>query len=84
MRWGVKEQHQVTVTNKSAALENLEVNGDINTAWITIRQNIKILAKESLSYCESKYHKPWFDEKCTKLVVKESRLNYSGCRKQVK
>jgi hypothetical protein len=28
----VKEQYQVTITNKSAALENLEDNGAINRA----------------------------------------------------
>jgi hypothetical protein len=30
---------------------------DINRAWETIRENIKISAKESLSYCELKKHK---------------------------
>jgi hypothetical protein len=65
----VKEQYQVTVTNKLAALENLEDNGNINRAWNTIRENIKISAKESLSYCESKHHKPWSDEECSKVVV---------------
>jgi hypothetical protein len=29
----VKEQYQVTIKNKFAALENLEYNGDINKAW---------------------------------------------------
>jgi hypothetical protein len=27
-----------------------------------IRENIKVLAKESLSYFELKKHEPWFDE----------------------
>jgi hypothetical protein len=34
----------------------------------TIRENMKILAKESIGLCESKSHKPWFDEECLKLV----------------
>jgi hypothetical protein len=35
---GVKEQYQVTIRNKFAALENLEHSG----AWANIRENIKI------------------------------------------
>jgi glycine betaine/choline ABC-type transport system substrate-binding protein len=54
----VKEQYQVTIKNKFAALENLDDNGDINKAWDTIRENIKISAKECIGLCESKYHKP--------------------------
>jgi hypothetical protein len=30
----------------------------------TIRENIKISAKDSLDYYELKKHKPWFDEGC--------------------
>jgi hypothetical protein len=33
----LKEQYQVTITNKFAALENLEDSGDINRAWDSIR-----------------------------------------------
>jgi glycine betaine/choline ABC-type transport system substrate-binding protein len=54
----VEEEYQVTIRNKFAALENLEDSGDINRAWDNIRENIKILAQERLSYCESKHHKP--------------------------
>jgi hypothetical protein len=36
------------------ALENLDDNGDINRAWETIRENIRISAKESIGLCESK------------------------------
>jgi hypothetical protein len=41
---------------------------EINSAFETIRENIKISAKESLGYFELKKHKPWFDEGCTKLL----------------
>jgi hypothetical protein len=34
-----KEQYQVTIKNKFAALENLDDNADINRAWETIREN---------------------------------------------
>jgi hypothetical protein len=40
----------------------------ISSACEMIRESIKIAAKESLSYCELKKHKPWFDQACSKLV----------------
>jgi hypothetical protein len=64
----VKEQYQVTIRNKLAALENLEDSGDINRAWDNMRENVKISAQESLGYCETKHRKPWFDEECSELV----------------
>jgi hypothetical protein len=64
----VKEQYQVTIRNKPAPLENLENNGGINRAWDNMRQNITISAQKSLSYCESRHRKPWFDEECSKLT----------------
>jgi uncharacterized FlaG/YvyC family protein len=60
----VKDQYQVTIKNKFAALENLDDNGDMNRAWETIREHIRISAKESIGLCESKSYKPWFDEEC--------------------
>jgi hypothetical protein len=48
-----KEQYQVEISNRFAALENLNAE-DINRAWETIRENIKISAKESLSCYELK------------------------------
>jgi hypothetical protein len=49
---------------------------DINGASETIRENIKISAKESLCYYELNKHKPWFDEGCSKLSDqrKQARL----------
>jgi hypothetical protein len=41
---------------------------DINRAWETITENIKISAKESQGHYELKKHKPWFDEECSKLL----------------
>jgi hypothetical protein len=38
----------VTIKNKFAALENLDDDGDSNKTWDTIRENIKISAKESI------------------------------------
>jgi hypothetical protein len=64
----VKERYHITIRNKFATVENLEDNGDINRAWDSISENNKISAQESPGYCESKQHKPWFDEECSKLV----------------
>jgi hypothetical protein len=50
-------------------LENLDTEVGINRAWETIRENIKISAREGVAY-ELKNHKPWFDERCSKLLVK--------------
>jgi hypothetical protein len=51
-----------------AASENLYAEGDVNIDWETIRENIKISAKESLGYYELKKNKPWFDEGCSELL----------------
>jgi hypothetical protein len=74
----VKEQYQVTIKNKFAALENVDDDGDINRAEETIRENIRISAKESIGFCESKAYKPWFNEKCLKLVDrrKQAKLQW--------
>jgi hypothetical protein len=37
----VKEKYQVVISNRFAALENLDESLDINTAWESIRENIK-------------------------------------------
>jgi hypothetical protein len=49
-------------------LEDLDAEVEINSAWKTIRENIKISAKESLGYFELKKHKPWFEKGCTSIV----------------
>jgi hypothetical protein len=47
-------------------------------AWETVRETLKISAKECLRYYELKKHKPWFDEGCSELVDKRKKPNYSG------
>jgi hypothetical protein len=63
-----KEQFRAEVSNRFAALEDLETEVEINNAWETIRENIKISAKQCLGYFELKKYKPWFDEGCSKLL----------------
>jgi hypothetical protein len=61
---GGKEKYRVEAPNSFASLEDLGTDIEINTAWETITENIKISAKGSLGYYELKKHKPWFDEGC--------------------
>jgi hypothetical protein len=51
------EQYSVEVSKRFAALEDLEAEVEINSAWEMIKENIKISAKESLDYCELKERK---------------------------
>jgi hypothetical protein len=53
-----KEQFRVEVSNRFAALEDLDAEVEINCAWEMIRGNIQISCKESLSYFQLKKHKP--------------------------
>jgi hypothetical protein len=47
-------------------LEYFDAEVKINSAWETIRENIKFSAKETSGYYELKKHRPWFDEECSK------------------
>jgi hypothetical protein len=38
----VRKQYQIVITNKFAALENLSDDEDINRAWDSIKENIKL------------------------------------------
>jgi hypothetical protein len=50
------------------AIENFDESVDINSAWESIRESIKTSVKESLEYHKLKHNKPWFDDKCSKLI----------------
>jgi hypothetical protein len=71
-----KEQYYVETSNRLASLENSDDELDIKRAWKTIRQNIKISAKESLSYYELKKDKLQLNKGCSKLLDqrKQSKL----------
>jgi hypothetical protein len=51
-----KEQFHVEVSNRFAALGELDAKVDINSAWETIREKIKISVEDSLGYFELKKH----------------------------
>ena len=78
----VKEKYQIEITNRFAALENLNVHEDVNRVWGNIKENIKTSAKESLGLHEWKQHKPWFDKECVDFLIRGSRLKCSGYRIQ--
>jgi hypothetical protein len=72
------EQFRVDVSNRFAALEDLDIEMEINSAWETIRENINVSAKESLGYYKLKKHKPWFDKGCSELLDqrKQAKLQW--------
>jgi hypothetical protein len=56
---------------------------EINIAWETIRENIKISAKESLSYFEIKKKKPWFDKDYSKLLDQRKQATVATNPKEI-
>jgi hypothetical protein len=71
----VEGNDHVEVSNRFAALKDLDAGVEINSAW-EIRENKNNSAKESLGFCELKKHKPWFDEACSKLVDQRKQSCY--------
>jgi len=59
---GVKEKYQIEITNRFAALKNLNGGENVSRAWENIKENIKTSAKKSLDLHKWKQHKPWFDK----------------------
>jgi hypothetical protein len=70
-----KEQYLVEISLRFAAMENLDYDVDINRAWETIRENIKISAKEGLGLSFVR---------CQNYRIKGKKLNCNGYRIQVK
>ena len=64
----VKEKYQIEITNRFAALENLNAEENVNRVWENIKENIKTSAKESLGLHEWKQHKLWFDKECVDFL----------------
>ena len=74
----VRKQYQIEITNRFAALENLNEDEDVNRIWGNIKHNIQISEKESLGMHEWKKHKPWFDEECLGFWIRGSGQKCSG------
>jgi len=49
-------------------LKNLNNIEDVNRAWVNIKENVRVSAKQSLVLYELKQHKPWFDEACLRFL----------------
>jgi hypothetical protein len=62
----------------------LDAGVEINSAWETIRENIKISAKESLGYYELRKHKKWFDEGRSKLLDQRKEANLQWLQDPIK
>jgi len=69
----VREQYQIEITNRFAALENVNDDEDENRTWENIKENIQTSAEESLSLHELNQNKPWFDEKCLGFLDRRKR-----------
>jgi hypothetical protein len=48
----------VEITNRFAALENLDESFVINGAWDSIRENTRTSSKENLGYHRLQFNKP--------------------------
>jgi hypothetical protein len=53
----------------SLQLWKIWIQVEINNAFETVGENIKILSRDSLGCCELKQHKPWFDKGFSKLLA---------------
>ena len=69
----VREHYQIEITNRFAALENLNNDEDVNRTWDHIKENIQTSAKESLGLHELNQNKPWFDEECLGFLDRRKR-----------
>jgi hypothetical protein len=80
----VKEKYQVEISNRFAALWNLNESLGINSAWESVRESSKTSAKENLAYHRLKPHKQWSNDECSKLIFQWKQTNYNGCKIQTK
>jgi len=78
----VREQYQIEITNRFAALENLNDDEDVNRTWENIKENIQFSAKESLGLHELKQNKSWCDKECLGFLDQRKRSKCSGYRIQ--
>jgi len=70
------------ISNRFAALENLNDGEEINRAWKNIKKNNKSLGKGSLGLYVSKQHKPWFDEEYVRCLNQGMQTNTQRLQNQ--
>jgi len=66
--WRLGKEYQIMISNRSAALQNLNDCKDIKRAWENIRENNKTSVKDSLGLYELRQHTPWFHEECLQFL----------------
>jgi len=54
----IREEYQIEITNRFAALENVNDEEDANRTWEKIKENIQTSAEESPDVHELKQNKP--------------------------
>jgi len=69
----VREQYQIKITNRFAALENSNDDEDVNRAWENFKENMQTSAEESLGLHELNQNKSWFDEECLGFLDQRKR-----------
>jgi len=69
----VREQYQIEITNRFAALENANDDKDVNRIWENIKENIQTSREESLGLLELNQNKPWFDQECLSFLDRRKR-----------
>jgi hypothetical protein len=80
----VKEKYHVTIKNKFATLENLKDNRDINRAWALIERTSTAQPKRVLVIVNQSIITHDLMRNVQNWLTEGSRLNYSGCRTQMK
>jgi hypothetical protein len=71
-----KGSHRLQVSNRFAALEDVDAEVENNSASETIIETTKISTKEKLGYYEMKKYKPLFEESCSNVFnqMKQAKL----------
>ena len=80
----VKKQYQIEITNRFANLGNISDDGEINRAWVNIKENIKTSTKKSLSCMNWSSINPGLMKNAYIFWIKGSRQNCNEYRIQVK
>jgi hypothetical protein len=69
----IRRKYEIEITKNFAALENLNNDEDINSAWENIKENFKISGKQNLGLHKLKQHNPCFNEECLSSLDKRKQ-----------
>ena len=78
MSYKARKQYQVKISNRYAALGNLNDSDDINRDWENIKENTKISDAESLGLYDQNQQSPWLDTECSNFLEqrKQAKLQW--------